>query len=176
MTDEEIKNTIVDTVSKIASTKNFIKKNKTSIILSIISMIIIFTSIFLGGFFTARKIYKVENVDQQVMSLQSKLDEATFKLNEIQNKYDELIILNDKMNDQATSVKKDIEDAQRIINLSNITIEEIKNIANNGNTEVTDIISSINTLVQNNKTIKDKVIILEKNLKDLELKIASIPE
>lgn len=176
MTDEEIKNTITDTVSKIASTKNFIKKNKTSIILSIISVIIIVTSIFLGGFFTARKIYKVENVDSQITSLQNKLDEATSKLNEIQSKYDELIALNDKMSDQTISVKKDIEDALRIVDTSKLTINEIKNLANNGNVVAGDVRSLINTIMQNNSIIKDKVIVLESNLKDLESKITSISD
>lgn len=179
MTDGEIKNTITDTLNKVTSTvntKNFVSKNKISVIAAIVSVILIATGIFLGGFLTARKIYRVENVDSQITSLQNKLDEATSKLNDIQSKYDELIALNDKMSDQATSVKKDIEDALRIVDTSKLTINEIKNLANNGNVVAGDVRSLINTIMQNNSIIKDKVIVLESNLKDLESKITSISD
>lgn len=179
MTDGEIKNTITDTLNKVTSTvntKNFVSKNKISVIAAIVSVILIATGIFLGGFLTARKIYRVESVDQQVASLKNKLNEATSKLNDIQSKYDELIALNDKMSDQAISVKKDIEDALRIVDTSKLTINEIKNLANNGNVVAGDVRSLINTIMQNNSIIKDKVIVLESNLKDLESKITSISD
>lgn len=180
MTDEEIKNTITDTVNKVTSTvnntKNFVSKNKISIITAIVGVVLIAVGIFLGGFLTARKIYRVESVDQQVVSLQNKLDEATSKLNEIQNKYDELIALNDKMSDQATSVRKDIEDALRIVDTSKVTINEIKNLANNGNAAANDARSLINTIMQNNAIIKDKVVVLEQNLEELRTKIIFVPE
>lgn len=180
MTDEEIKNTITDTVNKVTSTvnntKNFVSKNKISIIAAIVGVVLIVVGIFLGGFLTARKIYRVESVDQQVVSLQNKLDEATSKLNEIQNKYDELIALNDKMSDQATSVRKDIEDALRIVDTSKVTINEIKNLANNGNAAANDARSLINTIMQNNAIIKDKVVVLEQNLEELRTKIIFVPE
>lgn len=180
MTDEEIKNTITDTVNKVTSTvnntKNFVSKNKISIIAAIVGVVLIATGIFLGGFLTARKIYRVESVDQQVVSLQNKLDEATSKLNEIQSKYDELIALNDKMSDQATSVRKDIEDVLRIVDTSKVTINEIKNLANNGNAAANDARSLINTIMQNNAIIKDKVIVLEQNLEELRAKIIFVPE
>lgn len=180
MTDEEIKNTITDTVNKVTftvnNTKNFVSKNKISIIVAIVGVVLIAAGIFLGGFLTARKIYRVESVDQQVVSLQNKLDEATSKLNEIQNKYDELIALNDKMSDQATSVRKDIEDALRIVDTSKVTINEIKNLANNGNAAANDARSLINTIMQNNAIIKDKVIVLEQNLEELRAKIIFVPE
>lgn len=180
MTDEEIKNTITDTVNKVTSTvnntKNFVSKNKISIIAAIVGVVLIAVGIFLGGFLTARKIYRVESVDQQVVSLQNKLDEATSKLNEIQSKYDELIALNDKMSDQATSVRKDIEDALRIVDTSKVTINEIKNLANNGNAAANDARSLINTIMQNNAIIKDKVIVLEQNLEELRAKIIFVPE
>lgn len=179
MTDGEIKNTITDTLNKVTSTvntKNFVSKNKISVIAAIVSVILIATGIFLGGFLTARKIYRVESVDQQVASLKNKLNEATSKLNDIQSKYDELIALNDKMSDQAISVKKDIEDVLRIVDTSKLTINEIKNLANNGNVVAGDVRSLINTIMQNNSIIKDKVIVLESNLKDLESKITSISD
>lgn len=180
MTDEEIKNTITDTVNKVTftvnNTKNFVSKNKISIIVAIVGVVLIAVGIFLGGFLTARKIYRVESVDQQVVSLQNKLDEATSKLNEIQSKYDELIALNDKMSDQATSVRKDIEDALRIVDTSKVTINEIKNLANNGNAAANDARSLINTIMQNNAIIKDKVIVLEQNLEELRAKIIFVPE
>lgn len=180
MTDEEIKNTITDTVNKVTSkvnnTKNFVSKNKISIIAAIVGVVLIAVGIFLGGFLTARKIYRVESVDQQVVSLQNKLDEATSKLNEIQSKYDELIALNDKMSDQATSVRKDIEDALRIVDTSKVTINEIKNLANNGNAAANDARSLINTIMQNNAIIKDKVVVLEQNLEELRTKIIFVPE
>lgn len=180
MTDEEIKNTISDTVSKVTSTvnntKSFVSKNKISIIAGIIGAIVIIAAIFLGGFLTARKIYRVESVDQQVATLQNKLDEATSKLNEIQNKYDELIALNDKMSDQATSVRKDLEEALRIVDSSKVTIDEIKSLANNGNATATDARALISTIMQNNAVIKDKVIVLERDLEELRAKIIFVPE
>lgn len=169
MTDEEIKNTIIETVN---NTKNFMKKNKISIIISTIAILIIAAGVFLGGFFTARKIYKIDNVDQQIMSLQNKLNEATDKLNEIQNRYDELIALNEEMNTQATLVKKDIEDALQIVDTSKVTIDEIKNLTSSGGNTASDARTLINTIIQNNAIIKDKVIILEKNLDDLKIKMS----
>lgn len=176
MTDNEIKEKIEDMKNNTNKIIKIVKANKISIIMTGVSILIIICGIFLGGFFTARKIYRVGSVDQQILSLQNKLNEATNKLNEVQARYDELIKLNDKMSDQATLIRKDIEDALKIVETSQITINEIKELTTNGTSGINDGRLLINKIMQNNAIIKDKVIVLEDNLEELKAKIIFVPE
>lgn len=171
MTDVEIKESLENLKKKTNNTINFIKSNKISIFIKLILILIVVCGIFLGGFFSARKLYKVESTDQQVQSLQFKLGEATNKLNDLQSRYDELIILNEEISNQSVLVKKEIEESLRIVKTSQITINEIKELTTLGNSNINSIENLINTIKQNNIIIKDKVIVLESNLKDLEEKL-----
>lgn len=172
MTDIEIKEKVENLKKKTTNTINFIKTNKISIFIRLILILIVVCGIFLGGFFTARKLYKVENTDQQVQSLQFKLNEATSKLNDLQSGYDDLILLNEEISNQSILVKKEIEESLRIVKTSQTTIDEIKDLTVLGNSNITSIENLINAIKQNNVVIKDKVIILESNLKDLEEKLS----
>lgn len=172
MTDIEIKEKVENLKKKTTNTINFIKTNKISIFIRLILILIVVCGMFLGGFFTARKLYKVENTDQQVQSLQFKLNEATSKLNDLQSRYDDLILLNEEIGNQSILVKKEIEESLRIVKTSQTTIDEIKDLTVLGNSNITSIENLINAIKQNNVVIKDKVIILESNLKDLEEKLS----
>lgn len=172
MTDIEIKEKVENLKKKTTNTINFIKTNKISIFIRLILILIVVCGIFLGGFFTARKLYKVENTDQQVQSLQFKLNEATSKLNDLQSRYDDLILLNEEISNQSILVKKEIEESLRIVKTSQTTIDEIKDLTVLGNSNIASIENLINAIKQNNVVIKDKVIILESNLKDLEEKLS----
>lgn len=172
MTDIEIKEKVENLKKKTTNTINFIKTNKISIFIRLILILIVVCGMFLGGFFTARKLYKVENTDQQVQSLQFKLNEATSKLNDLQSRYDDLILLNEEISNQSILVKKEIEESLRIVKTSQTTIDEIKDLTVLGNSNIASIENLINAIKQNNVVIKDKVIILESNLKDLEEKLS----
>lgn len=146
---------------------------KTRIILTIAAAVII---VFTAGFLSARRIYKVDNVDEQVAKLSAQLNEATSKLNDMQTKYDEMIALNETMTKQTESLQLNISQALQLCEKSQITVNEIKSLSDNAAAEATDIRSTIQQLMRNNAVIKDKVVVLEQDLEELKAKIIYVPE
>lgn len=149
---------------------------KTRIILTIAAIAAAVIIVFTAGFLSARKIYKVDNVDEQVAKLSAQLNEATSKLNDMQTKYDEMIALNETMTKQTESLQLNISQALQLCEKSQITVNEIKSLSDNAAAEATDIRSTIQQLMRNNAVIKDKVVVLEQDLEELKAKIIYVPE
>lgn len=149
---------------------------KTRIILTIAAIAAAVIIVFTAGFLSARRIYKVDNVDEQVAKLSAQLNEATSKLNDMQTKYDEMIALNETMTKQTESLQLNISQALQLCEKSQITVNEIKSLSDNAAAEATDIRSTIQQLMRNNAVIKDKVVVLEQDLEELKAKIIYVPE
>lgn len=149
---------------------------KTRIILTIAAIAAAVIIVFTAGFLSARKIYKVDNVDEQVAKLSAQLNEATSKLNDMQTKYDEMIALNETMTKQTELLQLNISQALQLCEKSQITVNEIKSLSDNAAAEATDIRSTIQQLMRNNAVIKDKVVVLEQDLEELKAKIIYVPE
>lgn len=149
---------------------------KTKIILTIVAIVVAASVMFIFGFLSARKLYKVSSVDSQVAKLTSQLNEATIKLSSMQTKYDEMLTLNEEMSRQAENVQLNLSQALQLCEKSKSTVNELKNLSNAGNTEATDIRSALQQLIRSNAVIKDKVLILEQDLSELQRKIVFIPE
>lgn len=149
---------------------------KTRIILTITAIAAVVIIVFTAGFLSARRIYKVDNVDEQVAKLSAQLNEATSKLNDMQTKYDEMIALNETMTKQTESLQLNISQALQLCEKSQITVNEIKSLSDNAAAEATDIRSTIQQLMRNNAVIKDKVVVLEQDLEELKAKIIYVPE
>lgn len=149
---------------------------KTRIILTIAAIAAAVIIVFTAGFLSARRIYKVDNVDEQVAKLSAQLNEATSKLNDMQTKYDEMIALNETMTKQTESLQLNISQALKLCEKSQITVNEIKSLSDNAAAEATDIRSTIQQLMRNNAVIKDKVVVLEQDLEELKAKIIYVPE
>lgn len=149
---------------------------KTRIILTIAAIAAAVIIVFTAGFLSARRIYKVDNVDEQVAKLSAQLNEATSKLNDMQTKYDEMIALNETMTKQTELLQLNISQALQLCEKSQITVNEIKSLSDNAAAEATDIRSTIQQLMRNNAVIKDKVVVLEQDLEELKAKIIYVPE
>lgn len=149
---------------------------KTKIILAIVVVVVAASIMFTLGFLSARKLYKVDSVDNQVAKLTSQLNEATAKLGDMQTKYDEMLALNEEMSQQAENVQLNLSQALQLCEKSKVTVNELKNLSDAGSTEAADIRSTLQQLIRSNAVIRDKVLILEQDLSELQRKIVFIPE
>lgn len=150
--------------------------NKTKIILTAAAIVGAVAIVFSAGFMSARRIYKVDNVDEQVTKLSAQLNEATSKLNDMQTKYDEMIALNETMTKQAESLQLNISQALQLCEKSQSTVGEIKSLSDNAAAGASDMRLMIQQLIRNNEVIKNKVVVLERDLADLKAKIMYVPE
>lgn len=150
--------------------------NKTKIILTAAAIVGAVAIVFSAGFMSARRIYKVDNVDEQVAKLSAQLNEATSKLNDMQTKYDEMIALNETMTKQTESLQLNISQALQLCEKSQSTVGEIKSLSDNAAAGASDMRLMIQQLIRNNEVIKNKVVVLERDLADLKAKIMYVPE